>query len=69
MCSAYTEHGARSTLEALARGASDYVMKPSGAEVILLRRCCRFRSSCCREIAALAKDANGRREELVRAAD
>jgi two-component system, chemotaxis family, protein-glutamate methylesterase/glutaminase len=30
MCSAYTEHGARSTLEALARGASDYVMKPSG---------------------------------------
>src|SRR5580698_8014573 len=29
MCSAYTEHGARSTLEALARGASDYVMKPS----------------------------------------
>ncbi len=30
MCSAYTEHGARSTLEALGRGASDYVMKPSG---------------------------------------
>ncbi|MGD0445657.1 MAG: chemotaxis-specific protein-glutamate methyltransferase CheB [Edaphobacter sp.] len=29
MCSAYTEHGARSTLEALARGASDYVMKLS----------------------------------------
>jgi two-component system chemotaxis response regulator CheB len=29
MCSAYTEHGARSTLEALARGASDYVTKPS----------------------------------------
>ena len=29
MCSSYTEHGARSTLEALARGASDYVMKPS----------------------------------------
>ena len=29
MCSAHTEHGARSTLEALARGASDYVMKPS----------------------------------------
>jgi two-component system chemotaxis response regulator CheB len=29
MCSAYTEHGARSTLEALGRGASDYVMKPS----------------------------------------
>jgi two-component system, chemotaxis family, protein-glutamate methylesterase/glutaminase len=29
MCSSYTEHGARSTLEALACGASDYVMKPS----------------------------------------
>ena len=29
MCSAYTEHGARSTLEALTRGASDYVTKPS----------------------------------------
>lgn len=30
MCSAHTEHGARSTLEALARGAADYVMKPAG---------------------------------------
>jgi two-component system, chemotaxis family, protein-glutamate methylesterase/glutaminase len=29
MCSAYTEHGAKSTLEALGRGASDYVMKPT----------------------------------------
>jgi two-component system chemotaxis response regulator CheB len=29
MCSSYTECGARSTLEALACGASDYVMKPS----------------------------------------
>ena len=29
-CSAYTEHGARSTLEALGRGAVDYVTKPSG---------------------------------------
>ncbi|HZY62063.1 MAG TPA: chemotaxis-specific protein-glutamate methyltransferase CheB [Edaphobacter sp.] len=29
MCSSHTEFGARSTLEALARGASDYVMKPS----------------------------------------
>jgi two-component system, chemotaxis family, protein-glutamate methylesterase/glutaminase len=28
MCSSYTERGARSTLDALARGASDYVMKP-----------------------------------------
>jgi two-component system chemotaxis response regulator CheB len=29
MCSAYTEDGARSTLEALALGAADYVTKPS----------------------------------------
>jgi two-component system chemotaxis response regulator CheB len=29
MCSAYTERGARSTLDALAMGAADYVMKPS----------------------------------------
>ena len=29
LCSAYTEHGARATLEALARGAADYVTKPT----------------------------------------
>ena len=29
MCSAYTDRGARSTLEALALGAADYVTKPS----------------------------------------
>ncbi|WP_158945035.1 chemotaxis response regulator protein-glutamate methylesterase [Granulicella sp. S190] len=29
MCSSYTEHGARSTLEALAYGAADYVTKPA----------------------------------------
>jgi len=29
MCSAYTQRGARSTLDALALGAADYVMKPS----------------------------------------
>ena len=28
MCSSYTERGARSTLDALALGAADYVMKP-----------------------------------------
>lgn len=28
MCSSYTETGARTTLDALARGAADYVMKP-----------------------------------------
>lgn len=30
MCSSYTVHGARATLDALARGAADYVMKPAG---------------------------------------
>lgn len=30
MCSSHTERGARATLDALARGASDYVMKPAG---------------------------------------
>jgi len=29
MCSSYTERGARSTLDALAMGAADYVMKPN----------------------------------------
>lgn len=30
MCSSHTERGAHATLDALARGASDYVMKPAG---------------------------------------
>jgi|UPI00047D2D0C two-component system chemotaxis response regulator CheB len=30
MCSSHTEMGARATLDALARGAADYVMKPTG---------------------------------------
>lgn len=30
MCSSHTEMGARATLDALARGAADYVMKPAG---------------------------------------
>ncbi len=30
LCSAHTERGARTTLDALTRGAKDYVMKPSG---------------------------------------
>jgi two-component system chemotaxis response regulator CheB len=30
MCSTYTERGARATLDGLARGAADYVAKPSG---------------------------------------
>jgi two-component system chemotaxis response regulator CheB len=67
MCSAYTEHGARSTLEALARGASDYVTKPAGQRDFdaameslsqqLLPR-----------IAALAKDARGEKKKADRGA-
>jgi two-component system, chemotaxis family, protein-glutamate methylesterase/glutaminase len=57
MCSAYTEHGARSTLEALARGASDYVTKPTeqrdfSAAIQSLSQ------QLLPRIAALAKDAN-----------
>jgi two-component system chemotaxis response regulator CheB len=62
MCSSYTEHGARSTLEALTSGASDYVMKPyeqrdftaallSLSEQLLPR------------IAALAKGSSRREED------
>ena len=32
MCSAYTARGAAATLDALARGAADYVTKPSGSK-------------------------------------
>jgi len=57
MCSAYTEHGARSTLEALGRGASDYVMKPAeqrdfAAGMLSLSQ------QLLPRIAALAKNAN-----------
>ena len=30
MCSSHTERGARATLDALSRGAADYVLKPAG---------------------------------------
>ena len=59
MCSAYTEHGARSTLEALARGASDYVMKPSEQrdfEAAMQS----LSQQLLPRIAALAKDASGK---------
>jgi len=58
MCSAHTEHGARSTLEALARGAADYVTKPSeqkdfsGAMLSLSRQ-------LLPRIAALARRSSG----------
>jgi two-component system chemotaxis response regulator CheB len=61
MCSAHTEHGARSTLEALARGASDYVMKPGGQrnlEAALQS----LSQQLLPRIAALVRNA-GRREE------
>jgi len=66
MCSAYTEHGARSTLEALGRGASDYVMKPAeqrdfAAGMLSLSQ------QLLPRIAALAKDAN-REEKAVQGA-
>jgi two-component system, chemotaxis family, protein-glutamate methylesterase/glutaminase len=58
MCSAYTEHGARSTLEALGRGASDYVTKPSEQRnfVAAMRS---LSQQLLPRIAALAKGAKG----------
>jgi two-component system chemotaxis response regulator CheB len=62
MCSAYTEHGARSTLEALGRGASDYVMKPSEQRDFSAAMQSLSQQLLPR-IAALAKDAKGEREK------
>jgi two-component system chemotaxis response regulator CheB len=61
MCSAYTEHGARSTLEALARGASDYVMKPSEQRDFAAAMEALAQQLLPR-IAALAKETRGARE-------
>jgi two-component system, chemotaxis family, protein-glutamate methylesterase/glutaminase len=58
MCSAYTEHGARSTLEALARGASDYVTKPTEQRDFAMA-IQSLSQQLLPRIAALAKDANG----------
>jgi len=57
MCSSYTEHGARSTLEALARGASDYVMKPS-AQCNLAEALQSLSQQLLSKIAALVNGAN-----------
>ena len=65
MCSAYTEHGARSTLEALARGASDYVMKPS-EQRDFARAMQSLSQQLLPRIAALAKEARGREEKTDR---
>jgi two-component system chemotaxis response regulator CheB len=67
MCSAYTEHGARSTLEALARGASDYVMKPSEQRDFAAAMQSLSQQLLPR-IAALAKDAHSREEKTDRVA-
>jgi two-component system, chemotaxis family, protein-glutamate methylesterase/glutaminase len=63
MCSAYTEHGARSTLEALTRGASDYVTKPSEQRDFATAMQSLSQQLLPR-IAALATDT--RREEMPR---
>jgi two-component system, chemotaxis family, protein-glutamate methylesterase/glutaminase len=61
MCSAYTEHGARSTLEALMRGASDYVTKPAGQRDfdVAMRS---LSQQLLPRVAALAKEAMGRKK-------
>ena len=61
MCSAHTEHGARSTMEALARGAADYVMKP-GAQRDLGAALESLSQQLLPRIAALAKDAQRKAE-------
>lgn len=61
MCSAYTERGARTTVDALTRGAADYVMKPSvesGFAVALET----LKDQLLPKIAALADRLERRRE-------
>ncbi|HEX3969324.1 MAG TPA: chemotaxis-specific protein-glutamate methyltransferase CheB [Edaphobacter sp.] len=65
MCSAYTEHGARSTLEALGRGASDYVMKPSQQQDFAAAMQSLSQQLLPR-IVALAKNASGGIEKTDR---
>jgi two-component system chemotaxis response regulator CheB len=65
MCSAYTEHGARSTLEALARGASDYVTKPAGQRDFDAAMQSLSQQLLPR-IAALAKDAGRKQKKANR---
>jgi two-component system chemotaxis response regulator CheB len=66
MCSAYTEHGARSTLEALARGASDYVTKPAGQRDFNAAMQSLSQQLLPR-IAALAKDARRKKKRVDQA--
>jgi two-component system, chemotaxis family, protein-glutamate methylesterase/glutaminase len=66
MCSSYTEHGARSTLEALACGASDYVTKP-GEQGDLAAALLSLSQHLLPRIAALARDAGRRGDECGKA--
>jgi len=68
MCSAYTEHGARSTLEALGRGASDYVTKPSEQRDFAAAMQSLSQQMLPR-IAALAKDVGRERADKDVASD
>ena len=65
MCSAYTEHGARSTLEALGRGASDYVTKPSRQNDFAAAMHSLSQQLLPR-IAALAKETKDKEERRVK---
>jgi two-component system chemotaxis response regulator CheB len=65
MCSSYTERGARSTLEALACGASDYVMKPyeqrdfTAALVSLSQQLLPRIAALAKEVSRRGEDAGG----------
>ena len=65
MCSAYTERGARSTVDALAHGAADYVMKPS-AQSDFSSALRLLSEQLLPKIAALADWRSRRRDDLWR---
>jgi two-component system chemotaxis response regulator CheB len=58
MCSAYTDQGAEQTLEALSRGANDYVTKPSKSRDLEESRT-KLREELLPKIKALCTAANG----------
>lgn len=66
MCSSYTERGARSTLEALARGAADYVMKP-GEQRDLNAALQSLALQLLPKIAALTKGRRSKSENIAQA--
>lgn len=66
ICSSYTEHGAKSTLEALAGGASDYVMKP-GEQGDLAAALLSLSQRLLPRIAALARNGGRRGDEFGKA--